>query len=263
MSGYDSMEQPSPDVGGGNLSRHAENQRDLGDTIENAYDESDRKANGMAEVDAHIIGRQLKPLADAEGVSVPAGMAALTRQHALLRYGDPETKRQTLGQVMDGYGVVPHVATQMTDYHEANARLSQALDDPYDARHDEAVALVQQDWAARQVGGYEQQVGQYEQQIDGFARATDNKGNPAHPHFAEVYEDMVGIAEATVARGKQPDLQTVYRQALLENPKFHNAEAVRRARQGSGMLSGSGGADAGHGGRGGDDLDSILRELVG
>ena len=46
MSGYDSMEQPSPDVGGGNLSRHAENQRDLGETIENVYDESDRKANG-------------------------------------------------------------------------------------------------------------------------------------------------------------------------------------------------------------------------
>ena len=263
MSGYDSMAQPSPDVGGGNLSRHAENQRDLGDTIENAYDESDRKANGMAEVDAHIIGRQLKPLADAEGVSVPAGMAALTRQHALLRYGDPETKRQTLGQVMDGYGVVPHVGDQMIEARENSERLNAALSDPGDPLHEHATALVNQDWAARQVGGYEHQVGQLEHQINGFARATDDKGNLAHPHFAEVYEDMVGIAEATAARGKQPDLQTVYRQALLENPKFHNAEAVRRARQGSGMLSGSGGADAGHGGRGGDDLDSILRELVG
>ena len=151
----------------------------------------------------------------------------------------------------------------MTDYHETNARLSEALNDPYDARHDEAVALVQQDWAARQVGGYEHQVGQLEQQVDGFARAHDGKGNLAHPHFNEVYEDMVGIAQATTARGKQPNLEVIYRQALLESPKFHNAEAVRRARQGAVQVSGSGGADTGHGGRRSDDIDSILNELVG
>ena len=93
MSGYDSME-PSSDVGGANLSRHAENQQDIHDAATSAYDDHDRAANGLAEVDAHIIGRQLKPIADAEGVSVPQGMAALVRQHAVMRYGDPETKRQ-------------------------------------------------------------------------------------------------------------------------------------------------------------------------
>ena len=237
--------------------------RDIHDAATSAYDDHDRKANGLAEVDAHIIGRQLKPLADHEGVSVPDGMAALTRQHVALRYGNPEAKRQTLAQVMDGYGVVPQVGDQMIEARENSERLSAALNDPGDARHDEAVALVQQDWAARQVGGYQQQVGQYEQQIDGFARATDNKGNLAHPHFAEVYEDMVGIAEATTARGKQPDLQTVYRQALLENPRLRQAEQVRRARQGAGMLSGSGGADTGHRGDTSDDLDSIIRSQVG
>ena len=262
MSGFDSMEQPSPDVGGANLSRHAENQQDIHDAATSAYDDHDRAANGLAEVDAHIIGRQLKPMADAEGVSVPQGMAALVRQHAVMRYGDPETKRQAWTQSADHYGVKTHVVQQGIDEQETHARLSEALNDPADALHEHAVALVNQDWAARQVGPYEQHVGQYEQQIDGFARATDDKGNLAHPHFAEVYEDMVGIAEATTARGKQPDLQTVYRQALLENPRLRQAEQVRRARQGSGMLSGSGGADTGHRGDTGDDLDSIIRSQV-
>ena len=250
MSSYDSMEQPSPDPGGGNLERHAENFKHIGDTVENAYDESDRKANGMAEVDAHIIGRQLKPLADAEGVSVPQGMAALARQHAVMRYGDPETKRQAWIQSTDHYGVVPHVVQQGLDAQETDARLNAALANPDDPYHEHATALVNQDWADRQVGPYVAKVSNLENQINGFARAHDGKGNLAHPHFSEVYEDMIGIAEATAARGKQPHLETVYRQALLENPKFHNAEAVRRARQGAVQVSGSGGADTGHGGRG-------------
>ena len=233
MSGYD--EQPSPDAGGAHLSRHAENDRHLGDTIASAYDESDRKANGLAEVDAHAIGRELKPMADHEGVSVPDGMARLARQHALLRYGDPETKRQTLGQVMDGYGVVPHVAQQMTDYHETNARLSQALDDPYDAQHDHAVELVNQDWAARQVGGYQQQVGQYEQQIDGFARATD--GKPAiwrirtSPRSTTTWSEL---PRRDRRGGSNPISKPSIARRSSKTPNSTTPKQVRRARQGRG-----------------------------
>ena len=50
--------------------------------------------------------------------------------------------------------------------------------------------------------------------------------------------------------GSNPNLQTVYRQALLENPRLRQRRSRCGARaRGRGQLSGSGGADAGHGGR--------------
>ena len=223
-------------------------------------DEQGRWFRARDREDAH---RKRESADVARAAARDARLDKIEAEIAAMRYGDPETKRQAWLQSTDHYGVKPHVVQQGIDEQETHARLNEALNDPADALHEHAVALVNQDWAARQVGGYEQHVGQYEQQIDGFARATDDKGNLAHPHFAEVYEDMVGIAEATTARGKQPDLQTVYRQALLENPRLRQAEQVRRARQGAGMLSGSGGADTGHRGDTGDDLDSIIRSQVG
>lgn len=71
-------------------------------------------------------------------------------------------------------------------------------------------------------------------EIDAFANATDDAGNPMHPHFEALKDDMAVFAQAI--RQKTPDmparevLKKAYNQALRANDElFQKEQAAREA----------------------------------
>lgn len=76
-----------------------------------------------------------------------------------------------------------------------------------------------------------------ENTINEFRDAKDTSGKLLHPHYAEVEEDMIYLLTAERARGKEPDLSTLYSKAVLLNTSVqekvqaekHAAEQAQRA----------------------------------
>lgn len=91
----------------------------------------------------------------------------------------------------------------------------------------------------QQLRGYvqQQQVGQQQQveqallgEIAQFENAKDEQGNPLHPHFAAVFDDMVTL----VQMGRAKDLPTAYKMATQYNPEVaaaSQAELAEKARR--------------------------------
>jgi hypothetical protein len=88
----------------------------------------------------------------------------------------------------------------------------------------------------------DQQAAQEKQQtilsrIQDFASEKDETGSPAHPHFEDVINDMVALAQAERAMGREPDLVKLYDQAVWANPQTREKvlssqkEAEERRRQ--------------------------------
>jgi hypothetical protein len=102
---------------------------------------------------------------------------------------------------------------------------------------DPAMAALQQqvqDLSSRQAEFYQHQAQQQEaavsQQIEAF------KADPANKHFDTVYEDMVSLAAAERAAGKEPSLPDLYQRAIWANPSVREqllaeqrAEADKKA----------------------------------
>ena len=77
------------------------------DAATSAFDDHDRFHHGIAEGEREEIGCFLKGHADAAGTTVRDGLNALIAPAVALRYGNMETKRQVLGQMVDDYSVQP------------------------------------------------------------------------------------------------------------------------------------------------------------
>lgn len=57
-----------------------------------------------------------------------------------------------------------------------------------------------------------------ESKINDFSEEKDSEGNPANPHFMDVIDDMITLATAERAAGREPDLKTLYDKAVWANP---------------------------------------------
>lgn len=55
-------------------------------------------------------------------------------------------------------------------------------------------------------------------EIQTFAAEADGSGQPAHPHFDAVVQDMVHLAQAERAAGRTPVLKELYDKAVWANP---------------------------------------------
>lgn len=77
-----------------------------------------------------------------------------------------------------------------------------------------------------------------DQQLADFANATDDHGNPAHPHFAELEATMAGLYTQAVqdvqrgARQSMPTLDELYDQAAWAHPEIR-AQLLERQAQDS------------------------------
>lgn len=69
------------------------------------------------------------------------------------------------------------------------------------------------------------------EQITAFAEAKDGSGNPAHPFFDQVKDDMARLAAVDQAQGRTPELASLYERAVWSNPAVRNdmLAAQRRA----------------------------------
>lgn len=55
------------------------------------------------------------------------------------------------------------------------------------------------------------------QQIDAFADQKDDKGQPLHPYFDDVIQDMMQLAQLDKSQGKQPQIDDLYERACWMN----------------------------------------------
>ena len=110
----------------------------------------------------------------------------------------------------------------------------------------------------QQQQGYSQQASQTAAQknIDEFRDRKGADGKPAHPYFAEVFDEMLAMAQTKQAAGQTPDLAQLYEQAIwsdasvrakmqaAERHTSKQAEQQRqtRARTAAGSLAGGGGS---------------------
>lgn len=78
-------------------------------------------------------------------------------------------------------------------------------------------------------------MGSYEQQVMEFAEATDEKGNPLHPHLENLIYDMQPIVGQLRAENKsrhpQEILKEAYDRALWSNPKTRESALKSQAMQ--------------------------------
>lgn len=58
----------------------------------------------------------------------------------------------------------------------------------------------------------------FENDIQQFAQQKTESGDPAHPYFDELLNDMVTMARAMQAQGMKPELKDLYEKALWANP---------------------------------------------
>ena len=164
---------------------------------------------------------------------------------------------------MQGMSVDQGVRSVMAAYQQLNAdpqgtliRLAQhygvdlqsaIAEQPY---VDPMVSTLQQQ--LQQVQGQFQQLTQYQQQqqyarlnqeIQAFQTAVDEQGNPKAPHFERVYDSMVQLANAGLAKS----IQDAYDKAVALNPEIQaevqaqkqQAEAVTRAAEANRALEAS------------------------
>ena len=84
---------------------------DLGMSVEDAatsaFDDADRRENGIAEGERESLGQHLKFHADSAGTTVIGGLNALIEPAVALRHGDLTTKREVIGNLIDQYDVRP------------------------------------------------------------------------------------------------------------------------------------------------------------
>lgn len=148
------------------------------------------------------------------GVDAPTAIAKLFQADHTLRYSDPATKAQFLGQLAREYGIdIAQVAN------------APQVDPQYQYLQQQMQQLQQQNQTLFQQQAEREQAG-YQSEIQRFA------ADPAHPHFDAVKEEMALLLQT----GKAQDLKSAYdtavwmradiRQSLVEQQR---AEAQRAA----------------------------------
>jgi antitoxin HigA-1 len=77
----------------------------------------------------------------------------------------------------------------------------------------------------------EAQLSEAQQQIEAFANAVAADGTLLHPCFAELQDDMEGLARTDRAAGKTPVIEDLYRRAVAGNPRIRDGLAAMNDRQ--------------------------------
>lgn len=220
---------------------------DSGNDALEAYEaweeKSQRAENGMTNREAAALGRKWAPYAERLGTTVAAGADALMGTEYAFRNGSQEEKRKMLGGWVDDYQVQPEpvMAPEGAAMYDMDGNLTPA------GQH-----MAQQQ---QQVQHYAGAVNAVQQ----FAEARTSDGQPMHPYFAAVYDDMTALARQDVQQGRQPQLADLYHRSV--NARMAQAADVQRAKAASVSVAGSGGPAPGAGGRS-DDIGDILDDLV-
>ena len=158
---------------------------------------------------------QWKPYMDSVGI--PDQIDAINNLMGIeyqLRTGDNARKVAIIRDIMEQYGIQPP---------EEGA----ALESPSVYQYENQMRQMQQRMAQMQQSRYTQDTGVMENQIAAFAGQKTEAGEPAHPHFDAVIDDIMAIAQTEVQSGRQPNPKDLYDQACYRNPQIR--ETVTQA----------------------------------
>ena len=212
------------------------------DAATSAFDDADRRENGIAEGERESLGQHLKFHADSAGTTVIGGLNALIEPAVALRHGDLTTKREVIGNLIDEYNVHPvpeaEPAPEAVEYGQP--------------AHD----------------GEGQPIATEEQALDAVAQFARE-----HPGAQDelVVDHMTWLTHDMRRQGFQPTLEAVYQHAIANDPRYapqarqaqaqgQEAAHLARAKQGAVQVSGGGAVTPN---TASDDLDAIIREQLG
>ena len=208
------------------------------DAATSAYDDWDRGQNGIAEGEREPMGKWLKDHADAAGTDVQTGLGALVETAAVLRNGDPESKRSMLGLLADTYNVTPMPSA------EAPTQAHDEFGDPVE-QHQAPIATEAE---AAEV-------------VTDFIGANPAAGDP------QIQAAMVEVAGMMQQQGLAPHLPTMFKAAVDADPRFSDsprqaqeADHMERARRASVQVTGGGAVSPSRSQS--DDVGDILNELI-
>jgi len=165
-----------------------------------------------------------KPYFDKINATPDRAVHALIAAEYQLRTGTPGQRRAMFEQLAKDYGV--------------NLTADSEMQPDFDPVVSQAVAPLQQELAQlkAQVASRAQAETQAEQtrivqQIESFAAEKTEAGAPAHPHFEQVFDDLVLLAAAERSAGRVPDLKTLYDRAVWANPTTRQSLIDARERE--------------------------------
>ena len=147
----------------------------------------------------------------------------LGRAHHSLATGDSQTKLQMFAKLAQDYGVPlqalydPAFAQQFVQQQIQAPRQQPA------PQAEDPAQVFERLWSQKET----------QQSINQFAAEKDAAGQPLHPHFKTVMDDMALLLE----RGKAPDLKSAYSMALrLHDDLFAQEQAAKAAASDAGRL---------------------------
>ena len=184
------------------------------------------------------LAQRWNPYFEKLNVPAPQAIDLLMQTEYKLRTGSNETKMEVLRQLVNDYSIQAPEEDGEGNFVQEDPRISQLQ------------AQLQEMQAQQQYGVQQQQQQRYMQShasIRNFASMRGDDGKLSHPFFGEVQADMTRLAQADLAGGVQPDLQSLYDRAVWANPVIRSKmlaqetqAKVQKAKSAGGQISGAG-----------------------
>jgi hypothetical protein len=149
-----------------------------------------------------------KPYLASRGTDVTTAVKSLLSAEYTLRHGTPEQKRAVVDLIVRDYGIDLNQEQPVEEW-----------EDPSVKRLRQEVQTLQGIEAQRQHAAAAHAHQQRLAAVKAFEDEKGADGKPLRPHFKAVGNDMVRIAQAEIAAGRNPTLQQVYDQAIWSNPQ--------------------------------------------
>lgn len=157
-----------------------------------------------------------KPYLDQLNTTPEIAFATLIRAEHRLRTGTSEQKRAALGQLAKDYGI-PLEAEKPANGAVQDDFLTADIKKAVQPLQDE-LGTIRQTITERDQMAARAQADQTAETVRQFREAKTEAGTPAHPHFAEVEDEMTNLAQTDIAKGKVPDLADLYERATWSVP---------------------------------------------
>ena len=172
-----------------------------------------------------------------------------------LRTGTTEEKLGVVNMILTEYGLVQGDGNGGFVPVGGEAQGGSPGPAPVDPQVQHQINALHQGQAQQAAANTAQHEARNAQIVQSFRTQTGPDGQPLHPHFGAVEQDMVRLAQGEIMSGRpNPDLNKLYAEACLINPgvahltqqaakaesKARDAEKVKRAKAANGSITGYG-----------------------
>lgn len=151
---------------------------------------------------------------------------AVIKQWADTKLALDKNPLQTLLQIGKQYGLTPQHFAQAMQQNGQQPQMPEAF-----APFAQKLTAIEQFLNQQQQQTHVQRFTQTRQTIEQFADEKDAKGNPIHPHFDDVVDDIIRLANVERAAGREPNLQNLYETAVWANPTTREKQLAAQTQQ--------------------------------